>query len=148
MLRNYVKMKDELKFEQCLQCDGTRRDKTNMVEMRGGMNGLEINMGRRENKKRDERWCKCCGEETEDEKHFMLRCEQFRTEREAMMQDMEELCEDENEMETMNNGNEDDMMNMLIGKGMEDDEKKYEKGIEIVQRYMRQSLRKRKDMIG
>ena len=51
-------------------------------------------------------------------------------------------------METMNNGNEDDMMNMLIGKGMEDDEKRYEKGIEIVQRYMRQSLRKRRDMIG
>ena len=47
MLRNYVKMKDELKFEQYLQCDGTRRDKTNMVEMRRGMNGLEINMGRR-----------------------------------------------------------------------------------------------------
>ena len=78
----------------------------------------------------------------------MLRCEQFRTEREAMMQDMEELCKDEDEMETMNNGNEDDMMNMLIGKGMEDDERKHEKGIEIVQRYMRQSLRKRKDMIG
>ena len=41
-------------------------------------------------------------------------------------------------------------MDMLIGRGLEDEEgeKKYEKGIEIVQRYMRQSLRKRKEMIG
>jgi hypothetical protein len=149
MLRNYVKMKTKLKFEQYLQCDGTRRDKTNMIEMRGGMNGLEINMGRREKKKREERWCRCCGEEIEDEKHFMLRCWCFRIEREEMMLDIEEICDDEDELK-MRNENEDDMMDMLIGRGMEDEEneKKYEKGIETVQRYLRQSLRRRKEMMG
>jgi hypothetical protein len=145
MLRNYVKLKDELKCEEYLTCGGSRRDKINMIELRGGMNGLEINKGRREGKSIGERVCRCCGWEVEDEKHFMLRCEEFDSDRMSMMSEMEELCDVGCSMMQIVEGNEDKMMDLMIGRGIEG---KYEEGMSIVQRFVRKSMRKRKERVG
>ena len=145
MLRKYVKMKDELKLEDYLMSVGSRRDKINMIELRGGMNGLEINKGRREGVARGDRWCRCCGRGVEDEKHFMLKCEVYSTDRKEMMLEMNDVCEIGINMIERAEGSDDAMMDMLIGRGMEEN---HEEGMSIVQSYVRRSMRRRREVIG
>ena len=144
MLRNYVKMKQELKYEEYLNLKGSRRDKINMIELRGGMNTLRINTDRRDGIRVEDRWCRCCGE-VEDEKHFMLECYEYRIEREKMMLELSDLCGVGNSIREKAEDSDEKMMDILIGRGMEED---YEKGMSIVQSYVRRSMRRRKSVIG
>ena len=84
-------MKQELKYEEYLNLSGSRRDKINMIELRGGMNILRINTDRRQGIRVEDRWCRCCGE-VEVEKHFMLECYEYRVEREEMMLELNDIC--------------------------------------------------------
>jgi hypothetical protein len=110
-----------------------------MIELRGGMNGLEINKGRREGVARGDRWCRCCGRGVEDEKHFMLKCEVYSTDRKEMMLEMNDVCEIGINMIERAGGSDDELMDMLIGRGMEEN---YEEGMSIVQSYVRRSMRR------
>ena len=109
------------------------------------MNDLEMNRGRREGKEWSERWCRCCGWEVEDERHFMLACEEFDGEREDMMANLDDLNGMDGKTKERAEGGDYRMMDMLIGRGIEG---KYEEGMKIVQEYVKRSMRRRKGVVG
>ena len=75
----------------------------------------------------------------------MLECHEYRIEREKMMLELSDLCGVGNSIREKAEGSDEKMMDMLIGRGMGDD---YEKGMSIVQSYVRKSMRRRKSVIG
>ena len=69
-----------------------KRPRRMLAMLRGGTVALRIKTGRWTDLKREERICRqCTMGETEDEKHFLLRCEDLKQEREAVVDCMVEL---------------------------------------------------------
>ena len=83
-LRTYVKLKTKLRREPYLTAHKIRRKKTLMTEIRGGTNELEIEVGRREGKRVEERVCRVCGDGKEDERHFVIDCIRYWKERQDL----------------------------------------------------------------
>ena len=64
-----------------------------LAKLRGGTTFIRIEIARRSGLKREERSCgQCTVEEVEDEKHFLLRCEGWRQEKEMAAERMEEMA--------------------------------------------------------
>ena len=76
---------------RCMDVNCKRRRRV-LAKLRGGTAALMIETGRWCGLKREERSCRqCTVEEVEDEKHFLLRCEGWRQEREMLVGFMGDL---------------------------------------------------------
>ena len=64
-----------------------------LVKLRGGTAGLRVEIGRWNNLKREERICKQCEEEVEDEEHFLLHCGSLVEKRKELLQAMGDTVE-------------------------------------------------------
>ena len=86
-LGTYRKIKRSLELEEYLDVlEGQR--KRNIIEIRSGVNQLEMEQGRRRKVKREDRVCKICACEVEDEEHFLLRCKLYDDIRERWKEDI------------------------------------------------------------
>ena len=83
-LRTYVTFKKKLRLENYLLISSSRYGKSIHTSLRTGTNDLEIDRGRRENLKVENRTCRFCeAKVTESELHFLIECkkyEDYRTE--------------------------------------------------------------------
>ena len=71
-----------------------RADRRMMIKLRGGTAAFQIEKGRWRGVVREERVCKECGKgEVEDVEHWLLRCEKWRTHRQALMAMVQEHYE-------------------------------------------------------
>ena len=61
---------------------GTGRVFGRIVEIRSGVNQFEDEQGRRKKIPKEQRLCKICGKETENEEHVLLKCTLYRDIRE------------------------------------------------------------------
>ena len=78
-LDRYREIKTELKYEEYLECGGTRAEVANFVQCRGGVARLRVETGRWIGLRREERVCECCASgEVEDETHMMTRCRKWK----------------------------------------------------------------------
>ena len=70
----YKDFKHSFCFERYLDIITMRRFRHSLAQIRTGHHDLEIERGRYRNIPRDQRLCKICLDEVEDEYHFILRC--------------------------------------------------------------------------
>ena len=77
-LRNYVLFKKSLRLEKYLSAHSSSRGRSYPSSLRNGTNILEVEKGRWEGLKREQRICKHCNlNVTEDERHFLLFCPKY-----------------------------------------------------------------------
>src|SRR5690606_26494961 len=77
-LRTYVTIKDKLQLEPYLHFKN-RLARSSLARLREGTSFLRIETGRHETEKPEERLCLWCNNAIEDEKHFLLECDLYRT---------------------------------------------------------------------
>ena len=78
-LDRYRVMKTELKYEEYLECGGTRAEIASFVQCRGGVARLRVETGTWIGLRREERVCEfCVSGEVEDETHMMTRCRKWK----------------------------------------------------------------------
>ena len=111
-LRSYITFKKALVLESYLQSEYDRRGRVIMTAIRTGSNKLRIETGRWEGEREKDRVCNVClSEEVENEKHFLLACPMYASERVEMYERIKEVCELE-----IDQMNEDSKLQVLIGK--------------------------------
>ena len=77
-LRTYVMFKNKLRLENYLLITSNIYGKAIHTSLRSGTNNLEIDMGRRDNLKVEDRICRYCdSKETESEYHFLIDCKKY-----------------------------------------------------------------------
>ena len=129
-LRLYRKLKSRLVLENYV-LDIERENRRYLTMLRGGTNYLRIERGRWVGESEGERVCNVClCNEVEDEKHFLLTCPMYVSERVEMFRRIREDCE----LEHAEDMNEDWQMNILIGIGWRKSEY-IRKAFEIKKRY-------------
>ena len=84
-LRTYVTIKDKLQAEPYLHFKN-RLARISLARLRGGTSFLRIETGRYEKEKPEERLCLWCSNAIEDEKHFLLECNLYRSIRQKTLE--------------------------------------------------------------
>lgn len=139
-LRTYRKIKMKLELEQYV-VELDREKRRHLTMLRGGTNRLRIDVGRRKGLKEEERVCQAClCEDVEDEKHFLLSCPMYVSERIDMFNRIRTECKI-NEIERLD---EDKQIDILIGIGWR---KKETEIREIVLEYIRKAFDIRKRLV-
>jgi hypothetical protein len=123
-----------------------------LIKIRGGTNRLRIEQGRYRKESRSERVCQCCeGQQVEDETHFMLKCEAYKSLRESMWTEVEKVTSTKKESFASDEGR----MNALIGdrfQPTENDEKdghvwrNYRDISTIVMTYIKKAMNRRRGL--
>ena len=93
-LVGYRRWKKELALEEYLTCGGKVQGARVLTGLRGSSNLLRIDRGREDGTAREERKCEVCGQEVEDEEHFMLRCVRYAGRREKMLRELGKITEE------------------------------------------------------
>ena len=99
-LRTYRLIKTKLTFEDYLRSDDTKGRKL-MTRLRSGTNFLRIETGRREGLRSEERKCWFGCNETEDEKHFLMKCHLYDDLREQVGNSDREADDNDMDLEKM-----------------------------------------------
>ena len=73
-LNNYIKFKTSFGIEQYLLSINNRYQRSRISEFRSGTTSLNIETGRWRQQARHERFCPFCGDQVEDEIHFLFQC--------------------------------------------------------------------------
>ena len=123
-----------------------------MVKLRGGTNRVRIEKERYRKEKVEERICVFCEKkETEDEKHFMLRCSAYTAQREKMWEEYETITQ----VRRDSLDSEDKQLAALIGDAHQPEEeedkesertKVYTNIVNRVMIYITSAMRKRRRM--
>ena len=138
-LRTYRKLKDRLVLEKYV-LELEREQRRQLTMLRGGTNKLRIETGRWEGEREEDRVCNVClSEEVENEKHFLLACPMYASERVEMYERIKEVCELE-----IDQMNEDSKLQVLIGIGWRNKEKEIRR---IVLDYIKKASKIRKKFI-
>ena len=139
-LRTYKKIKTKLALEEYV-AELDREKRRHLTMLRGGTNQLRIDVGRRKGLREEERVCQAClCEEVEDEKHFLLLCPMYVSERVNMFNRIREECN----LEHLERLDEDKQIDVLIGIGWRKKEKEIR---EIVLEYIRKAFDIRKRLV-
>jgi hypothetical protein len=100
-LSDYRRWKFSLEYEPYLESRDVVGRKA-LTRLRGCTHELRVETGRWERvtldsvahrPRRDERWCRQCYRETEDETHFLLRCPLYSSLRDALITQLEKSCQ-------------------------------------------------------
>merc|ERR1711953_853631 len=109
ILKTWDKIKKERKMEKYLE----NKDivgRSILGRLRAGANFLRIDKGREKGEDRDERICRTCLKEIEDEEHFILRCDGYTDIRNEYKEKIEIIMKQEkneyNDEETNKYGNQ------------------------------------------
>ena len=90
-LRTYITFKDQCKEEKYLSVDLSRRERSLYAQLRCGILPLRLELGRYKGEKEEQRICILCTENRiENETHFVLHCNLYKTERDVLFQ---KICE-------------------------------------------------------
>ena len=89
-LRTYRLFKNNFAFESYLDVDNFNRNI--LIRFRISAHNLEIEKGRHQNIPLNERICKLCKLEIEDEIHFLLQCPILNSFRTEAMQQISDIC--------------------------------------------------------
>ena len=94
-LRTYRTFKNKrLVVEKYLLTPGYYRGRKLMSEIRVGTNQLEVDLGRREGKSREMRFCKQCNLGIiEDELHFITQCSRYSNLRDSLFSDIRTISQ-------------------------------------------------------
>ena len=95
-LRTYCTFKSDYSIESYITMNLTQQERSILAQFRLGTLPLEIELGRFINKKVEERICKLCDNDVEDEKHFLFECQLYQQDRDifftALNIDSNEEC--------------------------------------------------------
>lgn len=150
-LRTYSTLKKQLRTEPFLKVYD-RVGIPELVKIRGGTNRLRIEQGRYKKEERSQRICEyCIDQQVEDEEHFMLKCTAYKSLREKMWKQFEEVTG----VKKASLASEAEQLNALIGdkfQPSEDDEKdstawkNYKDLAAIVMEYIKQAMNRRRGL--
>ena len=118
-LRTYRKIKSELKFEKYLLLRNTSFHRELITKLRVGTNMLRVETGRWKHLQICDRICELCGLEVEDEKHFLLTCPAYDTERKKMFDKIAIITNGAIRIEEMESDNA--RLDIIIGRGRSDE---------------------------
>merc|ERR1711994_563433 len=131
-LRTYNKIKKKRKMEKYLESNDVV-GRSIMGRLRAGANFLRIDKGREKGEDRDERICRTCLKEIEDEEHFILRCDGYTTIRNEYIKNIERIEKKEtNKNEKEGKENQDKWLKIFLGQNQ--NEKIIEIAIEDLKR--------------
>ena len=118
-LRTYKKLKKKLELEDYIEQNRMSEGRRLLTAMRSGTNGLRIETCRHYEWTipEEERTCWCCGDQVENEQHFVVQCKHYRTEREEMFCMIEAVTEGRSKAECLRSTQPEVLFNFLIGNG-------------------------------
>ena len=91
-LRTFIQYKLEFGLENYVKLNLSRGERSMLAQLRCGVLPLQVETGRFNNEKLEERVCKFCSlNETEDELHFMFRCHLYTQERNDLLSNINML---------------------------------------------------------
>ena len=128
-LRTYFLLKTKLSFEPYLNCGDSWR-RSGMTQLRVGTNMLNIERGRWEKKKVEERICHVCStNQVEDEMHFLLDCSVY----DGVRQNLYNKLDNEKYDIKIAGGDKMKLLNVLIG---EETRRQSRRVTQIIMRYI------------
>ncbi len=118
-LRSYMKLKQTLVVEDYVISNRMSRGRRLLTDVRSGSNKLRIETGRHHTPSIpvEERICWCCGEEVEDEQHFVIQCREYQQERVEMFHAISAATEGRLRVHTLQQTQPGILFNLLVGSG-------------------------------
>ena len=145
-LANYAKWKLTKGMEGYLTSGDIAEGVRMITRLRGGSNMLKLDQGRKEGLRREDRVCEVCGQEVEDEEHFMLRCVRYRMGRRIMMREVGEVMEETKKW--LREGNWEKLMQVLLGEGGGAKRAEIMEIVKVYTRWAAHTRRKTLQMVG
>ena len=145
-LRTYQTLKDELSLEHYLSFSTNTAGRKIMTAFRTGTNVLRIETGRHWSPKLpvEERVCWCCGEDVEDEKHFVIHCNEYDEERRVMFDAIDRVTEGRFRLHGLVNTHPDILFKLLLGGGINYNE---DQVVRCVQSFLVRAMKKRSSFL-